>query len=61
MFFGSVIAILAGGLIGWWLGKTQGTNAANRQWMDALESAKVDGIIDEDQRSMIIRSQGSMR
>jgi hypothetical protein len=29
--------------------------------MSALESAKVDGIIDEDQRSTIIRMQGSQR
>jgi hypothetical protein len=61
MFWGSILALIAGGLIGWWWGRTHSRNAVNRQWMSALESAKVDGIIDEDQRSTIIRMQGSQR
>jgi hypothetical protein len=59
MIWGSIIALLAGGVIGWWLGRSQAKNTVNRQWMEALEAAKLDGIIDQDQRSTLIRMQGA--
>ncbi|MFW5688184.1 MAG: hypothetical protein ACOC1U_01325 [Spirochaetota bacterium] len=61
MIWGSIIALVLGGLVGWWFGSSKATDAVNRQWMRALEQAKSDGIVDEQQRSDIIRIQGSER
>jgi hypothetical protein len=61
MLFGGILAILLGGVAGWWFGASRATSAVNRQWMGSLEQAKTDGIIDEQQRSDIIRIQDSIR
>lgn len=61
MLWGGLLALVAGGLIGWWLGRSQASNTVNRQWMSALESAVVDEIIDEEQRSTLIRMQDAKR
>jgi membrane protein YqaA with SNARE-associated domain len=61
MWWGSIIAVILGGLVGWWLGGTRATSAVNQQWMRALEEAKTDGIIDEQQSSDLIRIQDSHR
>ena len=59
--WGSVLAVIAGGIAGWMLGANRSRAEVNRQWMSALETAKVDGIIDEQQSSDIIRIQGAER
>lgn len=61
MLLGTIIALLAGGLIGFWIGARRATSAVNSEWMRALEQAKLDGIVDEQQRSDIIRIQDSER
>jgi membrane protein DedA with SNARE-associated domain len=58
MFLASILTLIVGGLIGWWIGQRQARNTVTRQWMTALESAVVDNIIDQEQRSTIIRIQG---
>lgn len=60
MFFGWILAVLAGGVAGWWFGTSRARAETTRQWMQALEQAKTDNIIDEDQRSQVIRIQGSL-
>jgi hypothetical protein len=60
-FWGNILALLVGGIAGWWWGRSQTKSAVDRQWMTALESAETDRIIDEDQRSQIIRIQGALR
>ncbi|MFP4115138.1 MAG: hypothetical protein ACOC0E_05595 [Spirochaetota bacterium] len=61
MLLGGVIAVVLGGLVGWWLGASRATGNVNRQWMRALEQAETDGIINDRQRSDVIRIQGSFR
>jgi membrane protein YqaA with SNARE-associated domain len=61
MIWGNIVALIVGGLVGWWLGRSQARNAVNRRWMESLESAEVDGIIDQGQRSTLIRIQGAHR
>jgi hypothetical protein len=60
MFFGWIIAILAGGVAGWWFGTSRAKAETNRQWMRALEQAKTDNLIDEETRSELIRIQGAL-
>ena len=60
-FFGGLLAVIAGGIVGWVLGANRSRAEVNRQWMSALEAAKVDGIIDEKQSSDIIRIQNADR
>ena len=61
MLFGGILILVAAGIAGWWFGSTRATAAVNRRWMRALERAKSDGIIDEQQRSDIIRMQDAER
>ena len=61
MLWGGILAVLLGGVAGWWFGGSKATSAVNQQWMRALEEAKTDGIINEQQRSDIIRIQDSQR
>lgn len=60
-FWGSIVTLIVGGLVGWWWGQSRTRNTVNRQWMTALEEAETDHIVDGDQRSQIIRIQGSLR
>lgn len=59
--WGSFLALIAGGIVGWMMGKARGRDQTNRQWMSALEEAKQSGLIDEQQSSDIIRMQGARR
>lgn len=61
MLFGGFVVIIFAGLAGWWFGSYRATAAVNRQWMRSLEQAETDGIIDEHQRSDIIRMQSAER
>ena len=61
MIWGSILAVIAGGLFGWWWGSSRTAAKVNRQWMTALEKAKTDNIIDEDQSSQLIRIQDAQR
>ncbi|MFW5743680.1 MAG: hypothetical protein ACOCY8_05640 [Spirochaetota bacterium] len=61
MLFGGIIVLIVAGLVGWWFGSYRATMAVNRQWMRSLEQAETDGIIDEHQRSDIIRIQNAER
>jgi hypothetical protein len=60
-FWGNLVVLLVGGIAGWWWGRSQAKSAVTRQWMIALENAETDHIIDEEQRSQIIRIQGTLR
>jgi uncharacterized protein YcfJ len=61
MLWGSLIALVVGGLAGWWFGRGQMRNIANREWMTALDSAVTDNIIDDQQKRDIIRIENSKR
>ena len=61
MLLGSIIALIVGGIAGFWFGGSRATSAVNQQWMRALEQATTDGLINEQQRSDIIRIQDSER
>ena len=61
MLWGGILIVLLGGVAGWWFGASRATSQVNQQWMRALEEAKTDGIIDEQQRSDIIRIQASQK
>jgi hypothetical protein len=59
--FGGILAVIVGGLVGFWFGSSRARQSTNSEWMRALEEAKTNGIIDEQQSSDIIRMQGSSR
>ena len=59
--WGSLLAVIAGGIVGWMMGQARARDRTNRQWMSALEEAKQSGLIDEQQSSDIIRMQGARR
>jgi hypothetical protein len=61
LFGGFLLAVVVGGLAGWWFGSRRATAAVNSQWMRALEQAETDGIISDKQRSDLIRIQGAHR
>lgn len=54
-----LVAGVIGGMIGYFWGVTRGRDQRNREWMRAMERARINGIIDVDQESHIIRIQGS--
>jgi hypothetical protein len=56
-FWGSIITLIAGGIAGYWFGWSQAKARNNRLWMISLDSAVTDNIIDEQQRTDIIRIQ----
>lgn len=60
MFFGWILAVLAGGVAGWWFGSSRARSKTNRRWMSALEHARTDNLIDEKTRSELIRIQGAL-
>jgi hypothetical protein len=61
LYWGSFFTLLVGGVAGWWFGRIRARDAVNSEWMTALESAKLDTIIDEEQYSQIIRIQSARR
>lgn len=61
LFFGTIIAVLAGGALGFWIGSSRTRAAVNRSWMRSLEEARTDGLISDRQQSDLIRIQDAHR